>query len=63
MICDWCGNKYQVAYDDKNNVHKLEKYANQPLVCNSCYKKIRRDRVLKIIASQAICEKITQSYK
>ena len=60
MICDWCGTKYAVAYNDTKNVHMLKTYANQPLVCNSCYAKIRRERVLKAIANPAFCQKIVK---
>jgi hypothetical protein len=48
MICDWCGEKYPIAYSDNKNVHQLKNYANKPIVCNACYEKIRQTDVLKI---------------
>ncbi len=60
MICDWCGKKYPIGYDDAKNAHVLKTYANQPLVCNSCYEKIKREKVLKALTNPAFYQKIVK---
>ena len=57
MICDWCGEKYPITYSDNRNVHQLKNYANKPLVCNACYKKIKQTSDLKIFAHTQISQK------
>ena len=54
MICDWCGEKYPIAYSDNKNVHQLKNYVNKPLVCNVCYRKIKQNDALKIFTNMSV---------
>jgi hypothetical protein len=49
MICDWCGEKSSVGYNEGKDNHILKSFANRPIICNGCYKKMRKQKVLKII--------------
>jgi hypothetical protein len=57
MICDWCGEKYPISYSDYKNIHQLKNYANKPIVCNACYKKIKQTDALKIFTHSQIYQK------
>ena len=54
MICDWCGKKDLTAVKPKNRYHTLLGYANKPVVCNDCYKKIKNQNKLYSTKSETI---------
>jgi hypothetical protein len=48
MICDWCGEKSSVGYIEGKDNHILKNFANRPIICNGCYKKMMKQKVIKI---------------
>jgi hypothetical protein len=42
MICDWCGKKYPETLKNKKSFHKLEDYVYTPVICNDCYRKLKK---------------------
>jgi hypothetical protein len=57
MICDWCGEKYPISYSNNKNFHQLKNYANKPLICHTCYQKMKQTNTIKIYPNTQIQQK------